>query len=71
MKKPIITPTNPPTNPLEHRGHQPRRLDEGHQAPNKVQGGHQGPTHQSAPANPPSGGSSGKPASGSGQKADK
>ena len=39
-------------------------------APNKVQGGHQGPT-QSAPANPPNGGSSGKPASGSGQKTDK
>ena len=64
---------NIPTNrPMAQDGYRPQAtpeiLHKGYK-PNP-QGGYVGPT-QSAPSNPPSGGSSGRPATGSGGKSDK
>jgi hypothetical protein len=58
-------PENKGTITIVEKGHQGRTLtNDGHRgiAPMKVQGGHQGETSQSAPANPPSGGTKVQPA---------
>lgn len=46
----------PSTGATENKGFQPSRTTSGGSG---VQGGYQGPTSESAPANPPSGGTSG------------
>jgi len=58
--------TKPPERTFAMDGYKPAVakpiVNKGYVAPHKVQGGHVAPT-QSAPANPPSGGSSVKPPS--------